>query len=169
MLYAFTATVESAAEMQDQSIRMRRDELTGISIQLLGADAQRAMSPLGRRSRSAGGVAFGYHTRSHRMLSRLDSVQQREELAGGVEWIRALTGQSSVPFCYPWGGIKTYTGETVRALGELGYSLAFNTVMRRLRIGHDDRYELPRLVTRDLPPYTQGEEDTQAPAMAEEW
>jgi len=121
------------------------------------------------RAMAADGITFGYHTRSHRMLSRLDSTQQRDELAGGVEWIRQLTSQASVPFCYPWGGVKTYTGETVRALGDLGYSLAFNTVRRRLRIGHDGRYELPRIDTRDLPPYAQGGEDAQAPAMAEEW
>jgi len=121
------------------------------------------------RAMAATGITFGYHTRSHRMLSRLDPAQQREELAGGVEWIRALTGQATVPFCYPWGGVKTYTAETVRALGDLGYSLAFNTVRRRLRIGHDGRYELPRVDTRDLPPYTQGEEGTQTPAMAQEW
>jgi peptidoglycan/xylan/chitin deacetylase (PgdA/CDA1 family) len=121
------------------------------------------------REMAAAGMTFGYHTRSHRMLSRLAVEQQREELTGGIEWVRALTGQKSVPFCYPWGGVKTYTGDTVRALDEIGYSLAFNTVRRRLRIGHDGRYELPRLDTRDLPPYTQGEEDAQAPAMAEEW
>ena len=121
------------------------------------------------REMAAGGITFGYHTRSHRMLSRLDPAQQREELAGGVEWIHALTGQASVPFCYPWGGVKTYTGETVRALGDLGYSLAFNTVRRRLRIGHDGRYELPRVDTRDLPPYTEGEEGAQTPALAKEW
>ena len=121
------------------------------------------------REMAAAGMTFGYHTRTHRMLSRLAVEQQREELTGGIEWVRALTGQSSVPFCYPWGGVKTYTADTVRTLGELGYSLAFNTVRRRLRIGHDGRYELPRLDTRDLPPYTQGAEDAQAPAMAEEW
>ena len=119
------------------------------------------------RAMAAGGITFGYHTRSHRMLSRLEPAQQRDELAGGVDWIGGLTGQASVPFCYPWGGIKTYTAETVRALSDLGYSLAFNTVRRRLRIGHDGRYELPRIDTRDLPPYAPGEADTPA-AMADE-
>jgi peptidoglycan/xylan/chitin deacetylase (PgdA/CDA1 family) len=121
------------------------------------------------RTMAAGGVTFGYHTRTHRMLSRLGVDEQRAELADGIEWIRALTAQSSVPFCYPWGGAKTYTADTVRVLGDLGYSLAFNTVRRRLRIGQDGRYELPRLDTRDLPPYTPGEDKAQAPAMVEEW
>ena len=118
---------------------------------------------------AASGITFGYHTRSHRMLSRLEPSQQRDELADGIGWIHGLTGQTSVPFCYPWGGVKTYTDDTVRALGDLGYSLAFNTVRRSLRIGHDGRYELPRVDTRDLPPYSQGEEATQAAVMAEEW
>ena len=120
------------------------------------------------REMAAGGITFGYHTRTHRMLSRLSPEEQRQELADGVQWIRVLTGQPSVPFCYPWGGPQTYTAETVRALEGLGYSLAFNTVRRRIRIGHDGRYELPRFDTRDLPPYTRGEEDAMAAAMVEE-
>lgn len=102
------------------------------------------------------GMVFGYHTRTHPMLSRLDPSAQALELRDGVAWIRELTGQSRVSFCYPWGGPKTYTRDTVRILGEAGYSLAFNTVRRRIAIGRDDRFELPRLDTRDLPPYTTG-------------
>jgi peptidoglycan/xylan/chitin deacetylase (PgdA/CDA1 family) len=119
------------------------------------------------REMAAGGLSFGYLSRTRRMLSRLTAEEQRAELAGGVDWIRALTGQTAVPFCYPWGGIKTYTGETVRALDACGYSLAFNTVRRRVRIGRDGRYELPRVDTRDLPPCTPGEE-AEAAVLAEE-
>jgi peptidoglycan/xylan/chitin deacetylase (PgdA/CDA1 family) len=88
---------------------------------------------------AAGGMVFGYHTRSHRMLSRLEPQQQDEELREGVGWIRRLTGQATVPFCYPWGGPQTYTRDTVRLLGEAGYSLAFNTSRRRAAIGVDGR------------------------------
>lgn len=90
------------------------------------------------------------------MLARLSRQEQEHELRGGVEWIRALTGQTSVPFCYPWGGPHTYTAETVGILQESGYSIAFNTVRRRLRID-DPLYELPRIDTRDLPPYAAAE------------
>jgi peptidoglycan/xylan/chitin deacetylase (PgdA/CDA1 family) len=103
---------------------------------------------------SAAGMTFGYHTRSHRMLSRLTVTEQEEELSDGVAWIRDLTGQRSVPFCYPWGGPKTYTRATLAVLQRAGYSVAFNTVRRRIEIGRDARFELPRLDTRDLPPYT---------------
>jgi hypothetical protein len=93
------------------------------------------------------------------MLSRLDARAQRDEIAPGTAWIAGLTGQARVSFCYPWGGPQTYTPETVGILAESGYSLAFNTVRRRLQVGVDGPFELPRLDTRDLPPYTDGEAD----------
>jgi peptidoglycan/xylan/chitin deacetylase (PgdA/CDA1 family) len=105
------------------------------------------------RAMARQGMVFGYHTRTHRMLSRLTTDEQRDELSSGVEWIRGLTGQVTVPFCYPWGGIQTYTADTVRLLESLGYSLAFNTERRELDVSVDGRYELPRLDTRDLPPH----------------
>jgi peptidoglycan/xylan/chitin deacetylase (PgdA/CDA1 family) len=111
------------------------------------------------REMSAAGMVFGYHTRSHRMLSRLGADEQADELRDGVGWIRGLTGQSSVPFCYPWGGPQTYSPVTVRLLHDAGYSLAFNTVRRRAVIGQDHPFELPRLDTRDLPPHAGDEVD----------
>jgi peptidoglycan/xylan/chitin deacetylase (PgdA/CDA1 family) len=102
-------------------------------------------------------MAFGYHTRSHRMLSRLAPAEQELELCDGVRWIRDLTGQGSVSFCYPWGGARTYTSDTVRILRDAGYAAAYNTVRRRVDVARDARFELPRVDTRDLPPYTDGE------------
>jgi len=110
------------------------------------------------------GMVFGYHTRSHKMLSRLSPAEQAVELRDGVAWVRALTGQARVSFCYPWGGPGTYTSASLDILASAGYSVAFNTVRRRIAVGADHRYELPRVDTRDLPPYTAGE--PAAPAMA---
>jgi hypothetical protein len=62
-----------------------------------------------------------------------------------------------VPFCYPWGGPRTYTQQTRAILERCGYSVAFNTVRRRVDVGRDGRWDLPRVDTRDLPPYTAGE------------
>jgi peptidoglycan/xylan/chitin deacetylase (PgdA/CDA1 family) len=115
-----------------------------------------------------GGMVFGYHTRSHRMLSRLPPAEQERELRDGVGWIRDLTGQASVSFCYPWGGPRTYTADTVRILAECGYSVAYNTVRRRVEVGRDPRFELPRVDTRDLPPYTAGEPVPAAASPGEE-
>lgn len=120
------------------------------------------------REMARGGMVFGYHTRTHRMLSRLSVDEQQRELAGGVSWIRELTGQRDVPFCYPWGGPRTYTADTVRLLRDEGYALAFNTVRRRAHPGEDARFEIPRFDTRDLPPYTLGEADAVAAAAPAE-
>ncbi|MGH9346748.1 MAG: polysaccharide deacetylase family protein [Vicinamibacterales bacterium] len=117
---------------------------------------------------AAAGMVFGHHTRSHRMLSRLTVAEQEQELGGGVAWIRARTGQARVPFCYPWGGPETYTRDTLRILGAAGYSLAFNTVRRRVNLAMDGRFELPRVDTRDLPPYTAGEPEAMAAAAPAE-
>jgi len=108
------------------------------------------------REMASHGMVFGYHTRSHRMLSRLTIAEQQQELSGGVSWIRGITGQATVSFCYPWGGLRTYTSDTLRILADTGYSVAFNTVRRRADLLRDGKYELPRLDTRDLPPYTSG-------------
>jgi len=120
------------------------------------------------RTMSAGGMTFGYHTRSHQMLSRLDVSRQREELEAGVTWVRELTGQREVSFCYPWGGPGTYTADTVDLLGSLGYSMAFCTVRRRANTATDGRFEVPRLDTRDLPPYTSGDTGSVAAVLRDE-
>jgi peptidoglycan/xylan/chitin deacetylase (PgdA/CDA1 family) len=145
--------------------------LDALFVRHIGAQEAFARSLYLREPMIAGmaqaGMAFGYHTRSHRMLSRLASGDQEAELRDGIAWIRALTGQGRVPFCYPWGGPKTYTSDTLRILARTGYSVAFNTVRRRIEIGRDGRFELPRLDTRDLPPYT-ADEPASTPAISAE-
>jgi peptidoglycan/xylan/chitin deacetylase (PgdA/CDA1 family) len=123
------------------------------------------LQPATVREMADAGQLFGYHTRSHRMLSRLTGDEHSLELRDGVSWIRGLTGQRRVSFCYPWGGAGTYTGETRRLLAAHGYSMAFNTTRRPMVVGHDDRFELPRLDTRDLPPYTDGMALSSAPTQ----
>jgi peptidoglycan/xylan/chitin deacetylase (PgdA/CDA1 family) len=112
------------------------------------------------REMSAAGMIFGFHTWNHRVLSRLSPDGQRAELEGGVEWIRSLTGQPSVPFCYPHGHAHAYNADTVRILGDTGYSSAFTAVRRAADPLRDGRFELPRFDTRDVP-------GGQAPAAGE--
>ena len=97
-----------------------------------------------------GGMTFGYHTQSHRVLSRLSRDEQRRELAGGVGLVKRLTGQQSVPFCYPYGFRHTYNQDTLDVLAETGYSVAFNTVRQPVAVPAPHRYGLPRFDTRDI-------------------
>jgi peptidoglycan/xylan/chitin deacetylase (PgdA/CDA1 family) len=105
------------------------------------------------REMAAGGMTFGYHTARHRVLSRLDRNGQTCELAGGVALIRGLTGQTHVPFCYPYGHAHTLTAETEQLLDALGYACAFTTERRLARPDRDRRFAVPRYDTRDLPPF----------------
>jgi peptidoglycan/xylan/chitin deacetylase (PgdA/CDA1 family) len=97
-----------------------------------------------------GGMTFGYHTRSHPVLSRLSRAGQAAELGEGVALVRRLTGQRTVPFCYPYGFPHTYNQDTLDALADAGYSVAFNTVREPARLPAPSRYELPRFDTRDV-------------------
>ena len=107
------------------------------------------------REMAAAGMTFGFHTERHPVLSRLDREAQHRELIGGVPRLRALTGQASIPFCYPYGHPHTYNADTLAALGEAGYGMAFNTVRRLAQPAVDPVYEIPRFDTRDLPPFTE--------------
>jgi peptidoglycan/xylan/chitin deacetylase (PgdA/CDA1 family) len=97
-----------------------------------------------------GGMTFGYHTRSHPVLSRLSRDAQAAELVPGVEQIQRLTGQRNVPFCYPYGFTHTYNQDTLEMLAQAGYSVAFNTVREPAPVPAVSRYEVPRFDTRDL-------------------
>ncbi len=105
------------------------------------------------REMAAGGMTFGFHTEAHPVLSRLDRDAQARETARGVSLIRELTGQAGVPFCYPYGHAHTYNTDTLAVLDQAGYSLAFTTARRLARPGLDQRLEVPRMDTRDLPPF----------------
>jgi peptidoglycan/xylan/chitin deacetylase (PgdA/CDA1 family) len=105
------------------------------------------------REMSAAGMTFGFHSERHRVLARLALAQQREELEDGAARVRALTGQQAVPFCYPYGHSHTYDASTVAALASYGYSAAFTTSRRIADPSRDARFEIPRLDTRDLPPF----------------
>jgi hypothetical protein len=110
------------------------------------------LTPAMIREMADGGMTFGFHTETHRVLSRLTAAEQRTELAEGVRVVRSLTGQRSVPFCYPYGFPHTYDADTLAILADAGYSMGFNTVRRRARPDADPRFELPRFDTRDVPP-----------------
>ncbi len=109
------------------------------------------LTPAMIREMADAGMTFGYHTRDHRVLSRLPLDEQRAQLEDGVEWIQGLTGQTSVPFCYPHGHAHAYTQDTVRLVRECGYSMAFTAVRGTSLPSTDSRFEVSRLDTRDVP------------------
>jgi len=103
------------------------------------------------REMARAGMTFGYHTATHRVLARLSEDEQRAEVEDGMRWIRTLTGQPTVPFCFPHGHAHAYTSQTVRILRETGYSMAFTAVRDLAYPAAGARFELPRYDTRDMP------------------
>jgi peptidoglycan/xylan/chitin deacetylase (PgdA/CDA1 family) len=103
---------------------------------------------------SRAGMTFGFHTETHPVLSRLSAAHQRLELERGPGLIRELTGQQRVPFCIPHGHRSSYNSDTVAMLAELGYSLAFTAVRAVTDYAPASRFEIPRLDTKDMPPFT---------------
>lgn len=99
------------------------------------------------------GMTMGAQTELHRVLSRLSREQQEEELNPGVETIRRVSGQTSVPFCYPYGHPHAYNADTVEVLEAAGYAVGFNTVRTPVVFGSPKRFELGRFDTKDLPPF----------------
>jgi peptidoglycan/xylan/chitin deacetylase (PgdA/CDA1 family) len=109
------------------------------------------LTPAMIREMAHSGMTFGYHTRDHRVLARLPLDDQRAQLEDGVQWIQALTGQASVPFCYPHGHAHAYTRDTVRLVRQSGYSMALTAVRGASHPPTVARFEVPRLDTRDVP------------------
>jgi peptidoglycan/xylan/chitin deacetylase (PgdA/CDA1 family) len=97
-------------------------------------------------------VATELVTERHRILSRLSALEQGTELQRGVRAIRTLTGQESVPFSYPYGHKQTYNAATLALLEREGFAGAFTTIRASVR-RTDSLYELPRMDTKDLPPF----------------
>ena len=91
---------------------------------------------------SDAGIAFGSHTRSHVILTRVPKAEARVEIQDSRQELSARLDRPVTSFCYPNGA---YDPELVRMVGEAGYSLAVTT--RRGLIGRSaDPMTLNRLM-----------------------
>lgn len=93
------------------------------------------------------GFELGVHTHRHRVLPRLDFEAQREEIQRGLEFLREISGQSSLAVAYPFG---FHDQRTRKVMEELGL-LAGLTMERRVIEPEDlrARWSLPRYDVND--------------------
>ncbi len=91
------------------------------------------------REMQAGGISFGAHSRTHPLLTWLNSEALSEELSGSKRSVEALTGAGPCWFAYPDG---TFTEREQRAVETLGFAGAVQTFRRPGRRG---RYAMPRV------------------------
>jgi hypothetical protein len=74
------------------------------------------------------GVAFGAHTRTHPILSRVTApTELSAEIAGSKRRLEEALGQPVRHFCYPNGSWRDISPEAVNAVREAGYETAVTT------------------------------------------
>ena len=110
------------------------------------------------REMSAHGIAFGSHSCTHRILTRLGSAEVRREAEASLAALRA-SGARTVPvFCHPNGDASAATVAAVRAAGyraaiggEIGVEAARPADLFRLRripVHHDVARTVPLFALR---------------------
>jgi len=104
------------------------------------------------REMARAGIEFGGHTRTHPILSRVDSIDQLDaEIAGCKARIEAELQSSVHHFCYPNGRLEDVNPEVIQATRRAGYRSAVSTVVGLNRSGADP-FLLRRLgVNPDVP------------------
>ncbi len=80
------------------------------------------------REMKAQGQAFGSHTATHPILSRLSAEEMECEIAESCQAVQEQIGLSAVPFAYPNGTKDDFTQETVDLLKHYGHVCAVTTV-----------------------------------------
>jgi hypothetical protein len=91
------------------------------------------------------GLDVGAHTRTHPILSRLASFQEKQdEIAGSKADIEKEIGMPVQHFCYPNGKDADFDDDCVRAVEAAGFASAV-TAVRGLNAPGADRWRLRRI------------------------
>jgi peptidoglycan/xylan/chitin deacetylase (PgdA/CDA1 family) len=88
------------------------------------------------------GMDIGSHTRTHADLTRLDTYQAQEQIAGSKRELERALDCEVRHFCYPYGH---YTEEHSRLARDAGYASATTTQRGRVHPS-DDAYTLKRVL-----------------------
>lgn len=87
---------------------------------------------------------IGAHTVNHPSLGSLSLEDQRYEIAKSKQVIEHAINQRVKHFAYPFGGINSYSAETINILQEEGYDMAFSTTYKR-KLKRQSPFEIPRV------------------------
>ena len=93
------------------------------------------------------GVEIGTHTHSHRVLPRLDFVEQKREMETSLAFLEEVTGESSISVAYPFG---FHDDDTKRAARELDLFAGFEGGRRWIeKQDLEGRWSVPRYDVND--------------------
>lgn len=76
------------------------------------------------------GHCFGSHSKSHKLLSSLSELEQRQEIETSLIDIEKIDPHSLRSFCFPYGGSNSFNSLTESILNELKVSFAFSVENR---------------------------------------
>ncbi|MFN4276637.1 MAG: polysaccharide deacetylase family protein [Ferrovibrio sp.] len=96
-------------------------------------------------------VTIGAHSHHHPRLSGLSAAEQETEIDTGRQRLTAWLGQDIDTFAFPYGNLDAYSGETVSLIKRKGFVLSCSNYPGLVR-GDTDRYQLPRLLVRNITP-----------------
>lgn len=96
------------------------------------------------REMAANGMTIGGHTVDHPVLSRRSLLQQRAEIFGCADRLRAELGQAMDYFAYPVGSPDAFDDRTRQCLKDAGVRLAFS-YYGGIATCQSVRYDMPRV------------------------
>ena len=95
------------------------------------------------------GMHFGSHGFGHYWLASLSRKQQEVDIKKSLNFLKKIGADlNNWTMCYPYG---SYNNDTISILKNNRCQLAFTTKVSIAQIDSDDRLEVPRLDTNDLP------------------
>ena len=93
-------------------------------------------------------VEIGAHTVTHPVLASQPLERQRQEIMESKQRLETIVGRPVNAFSYPFGTRDDYTGETVAAVQQAGFTCACSNFGGRVQRGTDP-FQLPRYLVRD--------------------
>ena len=96
------------------------------------------------REMQSAGMAFGSHTHTHEILSKLSPARQLEELTVSREILEGMLEREIDTLAYPVGAPHTFTADTMDALRQARYRAAFSFYCGFNRTDRIQRYDIRR-------------------------
>ena len=90
-------------------------------------------------------MEIGSHTRSHRILSKLDYETMKKEISGSKEEIENWISKTCNTFSYPFGQKNSFNKKSQDILKEQGFSCAVTSI-NGINNSNIDRYNLRRFM-----------------------
>ena len=102
-------------------------------------------------------VDIGAHSVSHPQLSSMSASEQRMEMTSSRTALESIIGRPVRAFAYPYGSRADYTNESAAEAAAAGFSIACANVPGTIR-GRLDRFQVPRVLVRNVPASALGEQ-----------